>query len=395
MYPTSTTIEAIANKQPFQIENENFHHQHAENKIRKNVDQKNHLHQHTENKTFHHLNKQELLQTTEKLVREERRISGEILECLHEIETRFLHAEMGYSSLYEFCVKHLRYSEGSAHRRISAMRVLKNLPTEARKSTEEKIKTGSITVSNLSLMHSFIKQAKKQNLQFNEEQKTALLQQIENQGKREAEKKLYALTPELEQRTEIRFHADQSLLEKLSRVKEITAHKVRGSDMGEILHRLADDYLQRHDPEQRANRVLGTSAGGTSARAISAHTRSAGATSEDHTSPATKRCEILKPDKNHAKNQNSINLTKTSESTKVQNSVTRHIPAPLKHLVWIRDRGRCTFKTKTHTCGSRYGLEFEHLQPFALGGTHTPENLTLRCRTHNQWSAIKYGLNKK
>ncbi len=338
---------------------------------------------------YQHLNKQELLQTTEKLVREERRISGEILECLHEIESRFLHAEMGYSSLYEFCVKHLRYSEGSAHRRISAMRVLKNLPTETRKSTEEKIKTGTITVSNLSLMHSFIKEAKKQNLQFNEEQKTALLHQIENQGKREAEKKLYALTPELEQRTEIRFHADQSLLEKLSRVKEITAHSVRGSDMREILHRLADEYLQRHDPEQRANRALSISA-----RDISAHNTSAGAKAEDHTSPATKQCEISKPDENHTKKQNSTNSTNTSESTKTQNSVTRHIPAPLKHLVWIRDRGRCTFKTKTHTCGSRYGLEFEHLQPFALGGSHTPENLTLRCRTHNQWSAIKYGLNK-
>ncbi len=304
------------------------------------------------------LNKQELLFTIEKLIKEERRITSEILECLREIESRLLYAELGYASLYEFCVKHLHYSEGSAHRRISAMRVLKNLPPETRKSAEEKIKNGSLTVSNLSLMHGFIQQAKKQKIEFKPEQKSALLQQIENQSKREAEKKLFEFTPEIEHRTEIRFQADPSLLQKLTRVKEITAHKIQGSDMGEILHRLADEYLLRHDPDEQPRRTQKTESKKLT-------------TATPNTSPATKRCE------------------------KSKNTPSRYIPASVKHLVWTRDQGRCTFKTKTHTCGSRYGLEFEHLHPFALGGTHQPENITLRCRTHNQWSAIQMGLIKK
>jgi hypothetical protein len=32
-------------------------------------------------------------------------------------------------------------------------------------------------------------------------------------------------------------------------------------------------------------------------------------------------------------------------------------------------------------------LEFDHIQPLALGGTTTPENLRLLCRAHNQFEA--------
>src|SRR4051812_13600855 len=46
-----------------------------------------------------YLNDDELLGNTEKLVREERRISLEILEHLREIEFRKLFLEQGYSSL--------------------------------------------------------------------------------------------------------------------------------------------------------------------------------------------------------------------------------------------------------------------------------------------------------
>jgi hypothetical protein len=47
-----------------------------------------------------------LLEKTEKLVREERRITAEILDCLSEIESKMIYAALAYSSLYEFCVKH-------------------------------------------------------------------------------------------------------------------------------------------------------------------------------------------------------------------------------------------------------------------------------------------------
>lgn len=58
------------------------------------------------------------------LVAEERKLTAKILEYLREVERRNIFLEMGYPSLFEFCTKELGYAEGSAHRRISAMRLI-------------------------------------------------------------------------------------------------------------------------------------------------------------------------------------------------------------------------------------------------------------------------------
>jgi mannose-6-phosphate isomerase-like protein (cupin superfamily) len=66
----------------------------------------------------------------------------------------------------------------------------------------------------------------------------------------------------------------------------------------------------------------------------------------------------------------------------------RHIPAPVKRAVWERDGGQCTFESDTgKRCPSRRLLEFDHVDPVALGGESTVENLRLRCRPHNRQAA--------
>ena len=63
----------------------------------------------------------------------------------------------------------------------------------------------------------------------------------------------------------------------------------------------------------------------------------------------------------------------------------RHIPAPVKRAVWERDGGRCTFVSEAgHRCEARAGLEFDHAQEVARGGTATVSGIRLRCRAHNQ-----------
>ena len=78
------------------------------------------------------LNNLDLVSKTKNLVSEERKLTTEILVHLREIEKRRIHLYFGYSSLHEFCVKHLGYSDGSAHRRISAMRLIKEIPEIAK-----------------------------------------------------------------------------------------------------------------------------------------------------------------------------------------------------------------------------------------------------------------------
>jgi hypothetical protein len=67
---------------------------------------------------------------------------------------------------------------------------------------------------------------------------------------------------------------------------------------------------------------------------------------------------------------------------------SRHIPAPVKRAVWLRDRGRCAFVAANgRRCTERVFLEFHHREPYAIGGEATLANISLRCRAHNVYEA--------
>ena len=71
--------------------------------------------------------------------------------------------------------------------------------------------------------------------------------------------------------------------------------------------------------------------------------------------------------------------------------VARAIPAELRRFVWRRDEGICTFVDPEtgQRCGSRHLLQIDHIQPFAMGGTSSADNLRLLCGAHNRHRARK------
>jgi len=67
---------------------------------------------------------------------------------------------------------------------------------------------------------------------------------------------------------------------------------------------------------------------------------------------------------------------------------TRDVPSHVQRAVSQRDGGQCAFVSKGgHRCAERTFLEFHHIVPYALGGLATVENISLRCRRHNQYEA--------
>ncbi|BDG02189.1 HNH endonuclease [Anaeromyxobacter oryzae] len=65
-----------------------------------------------------------------------------------------------------------------------------------------------------------------------------------------------------------------------------------------------------------------------------------------------------------------------------------HIPAHVKRAVMERDGGRCQFRLPSgEICGSTHQLEFDHIEPVALGGASTVDNVRIACRRHNIISA--------
>lgn len=63
--------------------------------------------------------------------------------------------------------------------------------------------------------------------------------------------------------------------------------------------------------------------------------------------------------------------------TEAETARRENIPDSVKLFVWQRDQGKCV------KCGSKEKLEFDHIIPFAMGGSNTERNLQLLCEAYN------------
>jgi len=67
---------------------------------------------------------------------------------------------------------------------------------------------------------------------------------------------------------------------------------------------------------------------------------------------------------------------------------SRHIPAAVRRAVCERDGNRCRYVDEQgRRCPERDRLEFHHRHPFGLGGDHSPMNICLACRAHQEYLA--------
>src|SRR3954469_17943009 len=74
------------------------------------------------------LENSELLARLSELVRQSNDLTAQLLAHLVELEQRMLHLELGFSSLFAYCVEALGMSEGTAGRRVAAARVCRRFP---------------------------------------------------------------------------------------------------------------------------------------------------------------------------------------------------------------------------------------------------------------------------
>ena len=100
-----------------------------------------------------HLTDETLLADTLILVRREKETSLEILHHLLEIERRKLFVELKCSSLFDYCVRVLGYSEGAAQRRISSARLMGKS-----EEVEKALEAGEVNLTQLSIMGSIKKE---------------------------------------------------------------------------------------------------------------------------------------------------------------------------------------------------------------------------------------------
>lgn len=289
------------------------------------------------------LSNDKLIYQTKALVHEERRIQVEVLLHLKEIERRKLFLDLGYGSLFEFTKTELGYSESAAYRRIQAMRLMKAVP-----ELEQKISTGTITLTTAAQMQTFLKFEKKQNVAFTVDQTKSLVESLENKSSREVEKQLLSLRPADQipsektraiddVHTEIKLVIPDQLKQKLDQLRLLLSHVNPEMNYQQLLQYLTDKALAQLNPVNKLSRKA---------------------------TPAPQ--------------------SKTTKDT-------RHISAALKTAIWKRDQGCCTFVSPENKkiCGSKFQIQIDHIKPFALGGATEFSNLRLLCSSHNRWRAQK------
>ena len=337
-----------------------------------------------------------LLKNTKTLVNEERRITLELIDHLREIERRLLFAELGYGSLFEFVVKHLGLSEGSAQRRISAMRLSRDIP-EAKVS----LANGDLSLSNAAKLHSVFRSEKKAHGSLPQEVKLDILKSVSGMSQKECELKLYELLPEtMETReretvraigpidTELKLIIGPELKEKLTRLQELFSHQLPGTGYLELLEFLATRELSREErkrglapPEnaERASRRPNSlpapktlPASNTSPHSAAVRTRKVSSTiSNDLVESGFTSLPVP--------------VAKSAQVKSEQERLRRTIPSSIRRTVWARAHGRCEYSG----CTSRFQLEIDHVLPVSLGGINTLKNLRLLCRTHNVQQATQ------
>ncbi|MEI8346834.1 MAG: HNH endonuclease [Pseudomonadota bacterium] len=102
------------------------------------------------------INDQELIDNTALVVKKEKALTMQVLAHLQEMNRRKLFAVLGYGSLFEYCVKSLKYSESETHHRIQVMKLIYGSET-AKKAMEE----GKLNLTAASMIQKHIKDEEK------------------------------------------------------------------------------------------------------------------------------------------------------------------------------------------------------------------------------------------
>jgi len=354
---------------------------------------------------FDGLGNARLLVCLKELVKRDRVIEADLLAHLGEVEARRLHLEQGCSSMFDYCVKKLRFSESVAYKRIGVARAARKFPSVAVAISrgELHLSAASLIAPHLSketvagwleaarhkksrevrqlVADRFPREAVRSSVRrVGSVSRSAGLGDRIPTGRAERSETITLLVPPTfsisadpegrrpvattcstagesndnartrtrtealgAQRYSVRFTADEKVHAELQELRSLLRHSVPDGDVGKILARAIGVLLK-----QVRNITIGECASPGSR-------------------PSARPSKAKSPGK----------------------KPTRHIPVAIRLEAWARDRGRCTFESKDgRSCESREAIEFHHRVPWARCKEHTVDNIALRCRAHNQYEAV-------
>jgi hypothetical protein len=322
----------------------------------------------------------ELVARVKSLVARERDATAHLVAHLAEMDTRDVHLREGYESLYVYCRDALGLSEGESYNRIEVARAARRFPVIL-----EMLAAGAVNLTAARLLAPHLTPANHR----------GVLESARGKKKREIEEIVARLSPRRDVAASVRklpavrlpafppteapvapgtpamdpsapvppetAVAAEPLSVPRAAVTPLSPDRYKlqltiGGDTLEKL-RLAKDMLSHAIPSGDDAAVLD--------RALTALLVDLA---------KKKFADTPKPRRSRAKDPRA-----------------RDASAAVKRGVWVRDLGRCGFIGPSgHRCNERRFVEFQHVDPFALGGEATVDKIELRCRRHNDYEGRLY-----
>ncbi len=385
------------------------------------------------------LTDQELEMRLRDLATKERKILHVILEHIKEFESRKLYLARAYTSVFEYLVKELGYSNSAAMRRLEAARLLREVPIVA-----EKIKEGSINLSQIGELSRALKEKEKiTGAKVCREIKAELVSSISGKSTKETQKELaVALDIPVYDFEKQKIQQDDSLrieitlnkaqLEKLQQCKNLTSHLLMQNFNGDsswatLFEVLADQYLNKRKMNRKSSLAgaekesleLKKASLGAKAASLEPETQAnriemGGANSSNLTSIEMKDSHFseivfsacISSDISsgsiggssiggstiggNPKYDSTSPISTPIADAAIHNRIYKNVTPLLRRTVLLRD-GCCQFLDSLtgKRCGSKFSLEVDHKTSQWAGGKHMLANLHTLCREHNSY---KYSL---
>ncbi len=301
------------------------------------------------------------------LASKERELLHLILAHINEIEIRRIFLARGHSSMYEYLTKELQYSGAAAMRRLSAARLMREIPSIARQ-----IHVGAVNLSQLSELSRALREKEKTGIEISTEQKVGILQSVMGKNTLETQREIaQGLNVKLKKPELIRMQRDESVHLAITFSKE--QHELVLKARDKAAHLLTSDYGRDHSFSSFFE-ILAKSY-------------------------LYDRLQVERSLKLHRRLENELSPTNFDQSEQeLQNPSTKNeITVPpakpnktvtkrLRNLVLARDK-HCQYVDPLtgKKCQSTYGLEADHKTSKWAGGENNLENLQAMCSAHNKF----------
>jgi len=331
------------------------------------------------------LSDHELLDRLAALAFKEREASAELVAHLAVLDARpSLYAAQGYGSLFAYCTEALGLSEDAACNRITVAKACRRFP-----AILESLASGAMSLTSIRLLHQHL----------TAENCEAVLAKASGRSRREIE----ALVAELAPRSDVPTSVRKLPIPVSSAPAGAVSTSTAGEGPGTIPTvnvppqpvaappTARRPIIENTSPERyRVQFTIGKESHDRLRRLQALLRREipdgdAGAIVERALALLLEKVESAKV--GAAKNPRPLQTIRPG-TDRAASSQSREVPRHDKRVVWQHDRGQCAFVGPNgHRCTERAFLEFHHVQPYALGGPTSAQNLSLRCRRHNQYEA--------